>query len=405
MAISELESYIKGLKATKSKMMLHSQKQTLSVEIEKKEFELKKLIVEREEYMVHTSDKYVDKKVNEYYSSHILYEDKECTELKWSDEEWNEISDDESLSIIVAYNKATAGFSSDMLRKVALAPFFTNIFYMCDNNPYHFYGKPVVDLTYFQVEMFSFGMYYKHLMTDNDHKPPADIMEDPDALQEWYEGAKNAEKVLEKIKRNAKYWDTLFHDEKDRKEKLKFLDIGSASGEFVNAFYENGWDSYGIEPCKALVDYSKKQGGLINIQHTTVEEANYPENYFDFIHFWHVLEHVIEPRRVLYKIHYWLKPGGILNLGTPSPDSLVTKIYPKLTGYFDLGSVHTFIFPRQSLNTLLKTIGFEIKEHTVYSTLRTGNNFKAKIHNFLHHIYPKAVQNFQRVKAYKSSGI
>jgi len=213
------------------------------------------------------------------------------------------------------------------------------------------------------------------------------------------------EKVLEKIKRNAKYWDTLFHDEKDRKEKLKFLDIGSASGEFVNAFCENGWDSYGIEPCKALVDYSKKQSGLINIQHTTVEEANYPENYFDFIHFWHVLEHVIEPRRVLYKIHYWLKPGGILNLGTPSPDSLVTKFYPKITGYFDLGSVHTFIFPRQSLNTLLKTIGFEIKEHTVYSTLRTGNNFKAKIHNFLHHIYPKAVQNFQRVKAYKSSGI
>lgn len=197
--IAELTNYIKNLKETRSKIFLHSQKQEMSIEIEKKTFELQKLAAQRDEYMHHTSDKYVNKKVNEYYSSHILYKDKECTELKWSDEEWNDLDDMDTLEIIKSYNKSTSGFSTDGLKKVALAPFFTNIFYMCDNNPYYFYGKPVVSLTYFQVELMSFGMYYKHMMTDGKAPPPADIMENPDKLQEWYEGKKASEEILEKM--------------------------------------------------------------------------------------------------------------------------------------------------------------------------------------------------------------
>ena len=207
--------------------------------------------------------------------------------------------------------------------------------------------------------------------------------------------------TLNKIKRSVEYWDALFLDTKKRNKKLRFLDIGSSSGDLVKGFNEYGWESYGIEPCKKLVDYSIKGDDCISIQHSTVEEANYPDNYFDFIHFWHVLEHLLEPKQVLCKIYSWLKPGGILNLGTPSPDSIVSKVYPYFTGYLDLGSMHTFIFPQKTLNNLMKNIGFEIREHSIYSTKRAGSSYKAKIHNILHQVYPKAVQNFQRLLVYK----
>ena len=71
------------------------------------------------------------------------------------------------------------------------------------------------------------------------------------------------------------------------------------------------------------------------------------------------------------------------------------------TGYFDLGSVHTFIFPQKTLNNLMKNIGFDIREHNIYSTKRAGSSYKVKIHNILHQVYPKAVQNFQRLLVYK----
>ena len=41
------------------------------------------------------------------------------------------------------------------------------------------------------------------------------------------------------------------------------------------------------------------------------------------------------------------------------------------------------------------------REHNIYSTKRAGSSYKVKIHNILHQVYPKAVQNFQRLLVYK----
>lgn len=202
--IAQLQTYVTNLKDTRSKLYLHSQIKELSIEIEKKEFELSKLLMEREEYMGHTSEKFVNRKVNEYYAAHIIYKDKEFKELKWSEEEWAELDDDVISRIITTYNYHTKGFDTATLKRVSLASFFTNVFYMCDNNPYHFYGIPIVRLTYFQIELFSFAMYYKSIMTDSKVRPPESIMYDPDKLAEWYETGKNAEEMLEKLDTDAK---------------------------------------------------------------------------------------------------------------------------------------------------------------------------------------------------------
>ena len=191
---------------------------------------------------------------------------------------------------------------------------------------------------------------------------------------------------IAQIKRNVSYWNKLFSNKNSRETQLYFLDVGSASGELVNEFISSGWEAHGIEPSKGLVELSINNFRLNNIKHSTVEEAEYPNNHFDLIHFWHVLEHVLDPKKVLDNIYNWLKPGGMVNLGTPSPDSIITKIYPIITGIYDLGSMHTFIFPSKSLLELLKSIGFEIDLHTIYSRPRSGDGIKIRIHNTLHKI-------------------
>ena len=67
-----------------------------------------------------------------------------------------------------------------------------------------FFGKPVIGLTYYQVELFGYAKHFKHLMSELKSKPPEEYYDDPDKLIDFVEAGKNAEKMLEKSSKNAK---------------------------------------------------------------------------------------------------------------------------------------------------------------------------------------------------------
>ena len=168
----------------------------------------------------------------------------------------------------------------------------------------------------------------------------------------------------QKLVRNVTAIDEEFKEVKNR----RFLDVGAASGELVKGFQEKGWEAHGIELSEAFVHFAQNQRGLENILNCEIEKAPYEENYFDYVHFWHVIEHLRDPGLVLRKIHSWLKPGGVLNLGTPNADLLVLKVLTRLTGVFDLGKDHTYGFPPKTLANYLKSLGFTIENHETYNS-------------------------------------
>ena len=54
---------------------------------------------------------------------------------------------------MTVYSKNNEKFKAEVLKKIALADFFTNIFYLCEDNVFNFYGKPVIILTFYQIEI------------------------------------------------------------------------------------------------------------------------------------------------------------------------------------------------------------------------------------------------------------
>ena len=72
--------------------------------------------------------------------------------------------------------------------------------YLCENNPYSFFGESIVKLTFYQIELFGYARYYKSLMENSDNKPPEEIAQDPEKLVEWFESAKSAKETLDKSK-------------------------------------------------------------------------------------------------------------------------------------------------------------------------------------------------------------
>ena len=100
--------------------------------------------------------------------------------------------------------------------------------------------------------------------------------------------------------------------QKPRIKKGKILDVGCGSGDTLALLKKLGWDVYGLEIDKNAVKVARERG-LVNVKLGGYEKiASFPNNYFDSIRLYHVIEHIPDPRACLKLIYKKLKPGGRL---------------------------------------------------------------------------------------------
>lgn len=62
------------------------------------------------------------------------------------------------------------------------------------------------------------------------------------------------------------------------------------------------------------------------ILETSLEEANFPAEAFDFVNLGAVLEHLHDPGAALERVLGWLKPGGVVHVAVPSSNHLVPRL-------------------------------------------------------------------------------
>jgi SAM-dependent methyltransferase len=138
----------------------------------------------------------------------------------------------------------------------------------------------------------------------------------------------------------------------------KILDVGTGGGEFAYLLQSLGHDVSGIEPNKGYAEYSRQEYGL-NVQIGFILDIQQPNDSFDLITIWHVLEHTENPCAVLSKLHALLKPHGILVVEVPTIEA--TCQAPKSTFH----EAHIFNFNLATLRKLGEKIGFTELEHQV----------------------------------------
>ena len=144
---------------------------------------------------------------------------------------------------------------------------------------------------------------------------------------------------------------------KPKSISAKILDVGCGSGTTLALLKKLDWDVYGLEIDKNAVKVARERG-LVNVKLGGYEKiANFPDNYFDSIRLYHVIEHIPNPRACLQLIYQKLKPGGEVILGTPNIDSAVSKLFGKFWYNLDIPR-HLFLFSPNTLSTIVKTEGF-----------------------------------------------
>ena len=200
--IINLKSLVAGLKKSKSKLYLSSHLESVNQQLEEAQLKLSKIELKKEELIGFCAENYSQRRVNEHYMQNALL--KEDGSQLFSAEEFNELEENKIMSLISIYNNSTQKYSSPALKKISVSGFFTNLFYLCENNAHVFFGKPLVELSFYQVELFGYGRYYKSLMESSENQVPDDVKGDPDKLVEWFDSNKSAKEVLDKSKNEGK---------------------------------------------------------------------------------------------------------------------------------------------------------------------------------------------------------
>lgn len=151
----------------------------------------------------------------------------------------------------------------------------------------------------------------------------------------------------------------------------KLLDIGCGPGYFLTTARQHGWKATGLDISGGIVDLGRKRGETVFC--CTVEEfaSEHPEERFDFISLFNILEHLVYPAKALAAVKKILKKDGIVIIETPTEDSLIRKAahgtYRLSRGKIDHLSRqlyhsggHHFGFSGKTISMLLDNQGFEV---------------------------------------------
>ena len=146
------------------------------------------------------------------------------------------------------------------------------------------------------------------------------------------------------------------------KKGKELLDVGCFAGFFLELARAHKWNTFGIEPSSWASSFAKKRG--TKVLGKTIEKTPLPNNYFDVITLWDVIEHLSNPKRDIAKLSKSLKRGGIIAIGTPDVESLMFKILRGHHPYFI--RMHLVLFSQKTLKKLLEQNGFKIIDIYTY---------------------------------------
>ena len=147
----------------------------------------------------------------------------------------------------------------------------------------------------------------------------------------------------------------------------KLLDVGCALGIFLHLARKRRWKTYGVDISRYAASFAREVLGL-NVFSGELDEAQFPEKWFDVITLWDVVEHFPDPSRQLQEIRRILKDDGIILMNAPNEEGWLRLLawvifrlsagkisYPIRKLYHQF---HFHYFTPQTLQRLLKENGF-----------------------------------------------
>lgn len=204
---------------------------------------------------------------------------------------------------------------------------------------------------------------YKDLYTDENYFRP----EDEDTIDPYSSVAETRRPYFrERLAAIARYYPG---------GSFRILDIGAATGEFLDEARHLGHHIQGIE----LSESSRHTANAtLGIELSGIELHRLPgEDRYDVIHMNHVFEHLPDPGLALVACHRLLTTNGLLLIEVPQQisndlDRLKRILHLATKSVLNAYSLHhTFFFTPTTITQLLERHGFEVRYLATSNPART----------------------------------
>lgn len=145
------------------------------------------------------------------------------------------------------------------------------------------------------------------------------------------------------------------------------LDVGTGDGKFLWALDPARWERTGVEVARKTVEAVRARMPQLRLVCGDIYAAELYPGEYDAVTFWHTLEHIPEPRRVLARAAALLRPGGWLFASLPNLDSLQARLFRE--HWYAFGDVprHLYHFSPRSLDRLLGEVGLAVRARRLFS--------------------------------------
>jgi hypothetical protein len=164
-----------------SKTIIKKQKEKILKNLSGLRDEIREIELKRVELLHDTCESFANGKSMNYMIWLSFYKDKKLKKRAWLKEEFDELSKAELNELVGAYNGAIGSLSDSRLKKISVMSSFTNYFYLASDNVSEFFGKKILDLTFYQTILASYGKLFKNIQENNSDIPDS-VMGDPDAM-------------------------------------------------------------------------------------------------------------------------------------------------------------------------------------------------------------------------------
>jgi 2-polyprenyl-3-methyl-5-hydroxy-6-metoxy-1,4-benzoquinol methylase len=164
--------------------------------------------------------------------------------------------------------------------------------------------------------------------------------------------------VRESQLRMHMYVDRLDRIERFRSGPKTWLDVGCGGGGMLKCVADAGYQAEGIELSPSAETITAWFGIPVHRVPLTEAAGQLRQDRYGVISYFHVLEHILDPRRELQTARRLLHPEGLLVVEVPCFDSVPWKLLRSRHRHFYRG--HRSYFNPISLRRLLENTGFSV---------------------------------------------
>lgn len=167
------------------------------------------------------------------------------------------------------------------------------------------------------------------------------------------------------------------------KRSGSLLEIGCGPGLFLDAMRRRGsWQLKGVEVSELAARIAQERLAL-DVFHGPLEDAKYPDQSFDVVVMWDVLEHVHAPKETLFEIKRILASDGLLVCRVPLLNGWDRRLFGPYWAGWDAPR-HLTVFSMNTLTAMLAQTGFRVRRTACisgsYPVFQLSLRFWAKEH-------------------------